>query len=204
MKRVIYTQRVEIIEHYGERRDCADQRIADFIYQCGFIPIPVPNIKDIAEKIVEEINPAGIILTGGNSLVHYGGNALERDAVDKLLIDYAIENKTPLYGFCRGMQSILDYFGSNLTEVKGHVATRHRITGKLGGCEVNSYHNQACVQLKENSELEILAQTEDGVIEAIKHRRYPILGTMWHPEREDTYSEKDVRRVKGLFGGKNE
>jgi hypothetical protein len=32
MNIVLYTQRVEIVKSYGERRDCADQNIAKFIF----------------------------------------------------------------------------------------------------------------------------------------------------------------------------
>ena len=69
MKTIIFSQRVEVIESYGERRDCADQRIAEFIRVCGYLPIPVPNNPTIAKEIVEGINPSGIILIGGNSQI---------------------------------------------------------------------------------------------------------------------------------------
>ena len=43
------------------------------------------------------------------------------------------------------------------------------------------------------------AQTSDGVIEAIRHESLPIVGTMWHPEREADFVPRDVNRVKELF-----
>ena len=73
MNIVLYTQRVEIVKSYGERRDCADQNIAKFILACGFLPVPIPNVKEVAEKMVASMKPSGIIFTGGNSLVKYGG-----------------------------------------------------------------------------------------------------------------------------------
>lgn len=199
MKVVLFTQRVEVIESYQERRDCADQRIADFIYSCGFLPVPVPNSVEIAKKLVEELQPIGIILTGGNSLVTYGGDAPERDLTDGELIQIALEKRIPLYGFCRGMQSILVYFGNELVNVTGHVAVRHEISGEMNR-NVNSYHNQTCIKLKDGCGLECLATTEDGVIEAVKHKNYPILATMWHPEREDQFDKTDIANVKKLFG----
>ena len=199
MKTVIYTQRVEVIESYQERRDCADQRIADFMHACGFLPIPVPNRADLAKQIVETLTPAGIILTGGNSLVAYGGNAPERDAMDNALIELAIQNKIPLYGFCRGMQSMLFYFGNELVNVEGHVAVRHVVRADRENYEVNSYHNQACKELRGDCELMIAAQTSDGVIEAVRHKSLPIAGTMWHPEREMCYTQKDINMLKELF-----
>lgn len=47
--------------------------------------------------------------------------------MDAEMIRLAIQEKIPLYGFCRGMQSILSYFGNDLTDVEGHVAVRHYV-----------------------------------------------------------------------------
>lgn len=199
MKPIIYTQRVEIIEHYQERRDCTDQRIADFIFECGYLPFPIANKSEILEEIIHIVNPAGILLTGGNSLVKYGGNAPERDEVDNKLIELSIMEKIPLYGICRGMQSILDYFGNELVDVQGHVAVRHTVSRDNKSYEVNSYHNQGCIHLSENMGLYVTAQAEDGVIEAICHNHYPIWGTMWHPEREENFSKRDIEFFKGIM-----
>lgn len=199
MEIVIYTQRVEIIESYQERRDCADQRIADFIKQCGFLPIPIPNKSELAIEIVNSLNPVGIILTGGNSLEKYGGNAPERDAMDRVLINLAIAHAIPLYGFCRGMQSILDYFGNEIVNVDGHVAVRHFVCEGTERYEVNSYHNQACIQLERDCGLKAVSQTEDGVIESVEHECLPMAATMWHPEREKKFEDKDIERVRALF-----
>ena len=201
-KVVLFTQRVEIIESYQERRDCADQRIAEYISACGYVPVPVPNNPEYAVEIANRVEAAGIVLVGGNSLVKYGGNAPERDATDKALIEYAIEHKVPLYGFCRGMQSILDYFGNELTNVEGHVAVRHVVKGDGGEFEVNSYHNQACVKLSSDC-LETVLLTDDGVIEKVRHKEYPIIGTMWHPERENPFKEMDIDCLKELMEGED-
>lgn len=198
MKIVLYTQRVEIVESYGERRDCADQNIPRFIETCGYLPVPLPNNCSIVEQIIEQIQPAGIVLTGGNSLVKYGGNAPERDEMEKRVLDLALERNIPVYGFCRGMQVIADYFGCELMEVQGHVAVHHKVSGEIGTLEVNSFHNQACYGVQRP--LEVLAQTDDGVIETICYKEKHILGTMWHPERENPFAETDIFRVRELFG----
>ncbi len=67
------------------------------------------------------------------------------------------------------------------------------VSGKLGTFEVNSFHNQACCRVKQP--LEVLALADDGVIEAICYREKHILGTMWHPERENPFVDADIRRV---------
>ncbi|MCI8661466.1 MAG: C26 family cysteine hydrolase domain-containing family [Lachnospiraceae bacterium] len=199
MKTIIYTQRVETIESYGERRDCADQRIAEFIRICGYLPIPIPNNPKLVKDIMDVLNPDGIILVGGNSLVKYGGNAPERDETDKRLIEMSIDKRIPLYGFCRGMQSILDYFGNDLIRVPNHVAVRHAVFGEEETTLVNSYHNEACVELKSN-EIKCVMRGEDGVIEKIKHKSLPVVGTMWHPERENPFREGDILFIKKFMG----
>ncbi|RKJ02224.1 hypothetical protein D7X87_17910 [bacterium D16-54] len=209
MKKIVYTQRVEIIESYQERRDCADQRIAQFITACGFLPVPLPNRARSAEKFIRNLLPSGMILTGGNSLVKYGGNAPERDCMDAELIRIAVTKKIPLYGFCRGMQSILDFFGEDLADVEGHIGVRTILYGRtdsqLGNFnrEVNSYHKQACLQVR-NAELEVLAKSADGVVKAVRHKKYPILGTMWHPERESPFAEADIQMLHSLLGEEGE
>ncbi len=202
MRIVLYTQRVEIVESYGERRDCADQKIAKFIKACGYLPIPVPNISELAEMMFIQLKPAGVILTGGNSLVKYGGNAPERDEMEHGLIELSIENGVPVYGFCRGMQMILDYFRCEMKEVSNHVAVCHKLKGALGEFEVNSFHNQACINIQEP--LRKLAWTNDGVIEAVDCNKYHVLGTMWHPEREKFFKKEDIIRVQELFGKQRE
>lgn len=198
MKIVLYTQRVEIVESYGERRDCADQNIPRFIEACGYLPLPLPNIWSITERLLHHMSPAGIVLTGGNSLVKYGGSAPERDSMERNILEYALAHDIPVYGFCRGMQVISDYFGCRLGEVQGHVAVQHKVTGSSGEMEVNSFHSQACLCIQ--PPLEVLAQTEDGVIEAVSYPQRHILGTMWHPERENPFHDTDIQRMKNLFG----
>lgn len=197
VKAVFYTQRVEIVESYGERRDCADQNIPRFLEACGYLPIPLPNARSIAEKMIEQIKPEGIVLTGGNSLVKYGGNAPERDEMEKRILGLAMEKDIPVYGFCRGMQVIVDYFGSELEQVQGHVAVRHAVSGELGIREVNSFHNQACCKVK--LPLRVLAQSQDGVIEAVCYPEKHILATMWHPERENPFQDVDIQLVRKFF-----
>lgn len=199
MKKIIYTQRVEFVESYKERRDCADVEIAKLIWECGFLPIPVNNIPDKIQIVLEQFRPDGMILTGGNDLSKYGGAAPERDETEKRIIEYGIANQIPIYGFCRGMQLIADYFGAELVKVEKHVVVRHRLEGNVpwSGRTVNSFHSMAVKA--PSSDLIIEARSEDGVIEAIKVKDQKIYGTMWHPERERPYEKDDVQFIQEIF-----
>ena len=90
------------------------------------------------------------------------------------------------------------FFDCALQEVTGHVAVKHVIDGTWGKREVNSFHNQACLSVKDP--VEVLAKTEDGVIEAIRIKGKKIIATMWHPERETEFQKTDMDLVRSLFG----
>lgn len=85
-----------------------------------------------------------------------------------------------------------------MENVQGHVAVRHVVNGEWGKQDVNSFHNQACRELKDP--LLAMAVAGDGVIEAASYPEKNIITTMWHPEREIPFQTADVERVRKLFG----
>lgn len=196
MKTLLVSQRVEVIKSYGERRDCLDQSWCDFIHACGFLPVPVMNRETDINALADLASPAGILLTGGNDLASYGGDAPERDETERRLIELGIAANIPVMGVCRGFQMIVDHFGGKLERVQGHVACRHQIDG-LFAREVNSYHNLAARTVPEN--FEILARSDDGVIEAIQSREQRLMAIMWHPERETPYRQEDIDLFTQFF-----
>lgn len=104
MKAVAVTQRVAVEPQHGMRRDCLDQVWVTFLLGCGLTPIPIPNSVDAALAICENVN--GIVLTGGNDLAAYGGDAPERDETETAILDLAERRDIPVLGVCRGMQMI--------------------------------------------------------------------------------------------------
>ena len=197
MKKIIYTQRVEVMVSYNERRDCADQMIPKFLRHCDYIPIPIPNVSEFVEDILNEIQPAGIFLSGGNSLVKYGGDAPERDENEKILTAWAIKNNLPVFGICRGFQFLADYFGAELSKIENHVRRRHAIHGIINRESVNSYHILGLFNTPDN--LQILGYADDNSIEAFKHKTLQIAAVSWHPERESNFDNKDVELIKNFF-----
>lgn len=197
---VAVSQRVDVTQKYAERRDALDQRWAQFLFQAGVLPILIPNDTEVAGELLRSLQPAGVLLTGGNDLEKYGGNAPERDNTETLLIRYALQESLPLLGVCRGMQSIQDCFGVRLIKVEGHVTPRQVI--KLNGVEseVNSYHNYGSRETV--AELQVCGVAQDGVIKAIRHVTKPVAGIMWHPERINPFRNEDLTMVEKFFSGK--
>ena len=197
MSFIAISQSVDIDKNKNERKDCLDQRWFKFLNDCGLLPLSIPNNIESVKKLLVTVELDGIVLTGGNDLCAYGGNAPERDETETFLIKYAIDKDLPLLGVCRGMQMIQHYFGVKLSRVDGHIVQNHQIEMNGSFRTVNSYHNFGA---KESvADLEILAKATDGVIEAVYHKQYPIQGILWHPERSDSISEEDKRLLQNFF-----
>lgn len=195
MKTVAVTQRVVTDPPHGTRRDCLDQVWIKFLLGCGLIPIPIPNSVDAALPICEKVS--GIVLTGGNDLTAYGGDAPERDKTETALLDLAERRDLPVLGVCRGMQMIQHCFGVGLERVQGHVAPRQRISIDGRSVEVNSFHNFGATEV--HPPLITWAIADDGVIKAVRHPDRRIIGVMWHPERLEPFRAEDVALFSRFF-----
>jgi len=209
LKRIGITQRVERVLDHGENRDCLDQnwtRLSEHL-QLDLIPIPNAhtNIVDWARR--QSLD--GLILSGGNDLVHLPGAdkpAPERDASERALLNWASKDSLPVLGVCRGMQMINVFLGGVLSPVQGHVACHHIVTScsdtslfsTIGN--VNSFHNWGIQQSGLAHELNALVLASDNTVEAFRHSELPWFGIMWHPERENGNSHAiDSALLKAIF-----
>ena len=197
MKTVAITQRVTVIPEYGERRDCLDQAWPRFIATCGLLPLPVPNVIEVALAMCGASDLAGLVLTGGNDLAALGGDAPERDATENALLDAAESRGLPVLGVCRGMQLIQQRCAVPLQRVEGHVTRRQVIHVDGEPREVNSYHRFGARESR--PPLDVWAVAADGVVKAIRHTARPTTGIMWHPERNTPFAADDVALFRYVF-----
>mgnify|MGYP001400561763 FL=1 len=204
MKVIAISQRVEKIVKYNEFRDQVDNRLNFFVIKAGYLPVPIPNfigcdkLKHSSLLIwLKKINPAGIILSGGDDFGVYKS----RDKNEIKMIKWSLAKKIPVLGICRGMQMINKYFGGTKVKIKNHAGTRHKIQGKY--CKfrktVNSFHNWG-FKLKNIAEkLKTNTLAEDKTIESIQHKKFKIYGIMWHPEREKVFKKDDLLLMNQIF-----
>ena len=199
MKKIAISQRIEEIKYRNETWDTLDQKLTQFVYQAGGLPIPVPN-KLISGGLLNEwinyINPDAIILSGGNNIGDYS----ERDLTEKYLLDFASDSLIPTLGICRGMQMMGVWGGSKLKRIEQHVKSRHDLLGEIK-LNVNSFHNYSLNECPKD--FVISAKSIDGEIEAISHSKLPWEGWMWHPEREIIFSKEQLQRFKALINRSN-
>jgi len=185
--KIAITQRVVDVPQLHERRDSLDQRWAQFITRLGGVPFPLSNLVSDVARYLAELDPACVILSGGNDIFCLEGAqdvAPERDWFEVKLVDACLASRIPLIGVCRGMQLLNLHLGGRLRRVEGHVSKRHKIFLEGPAQTVNSFHNWGMEAVDLAPDLISTAVAEDGTVEAFMHRSVACCGVMWHPERE--------------------
>ena len=198
MKRIGITQRVVTVETYAERRDALDQRWTPLLLSLGLVPVPIPNALPDVATFLQHCALDGIILSGGNSPSDHGGDAPERDKLELDLLRLAMARNLPLLAVCRGMQMLQLFLDGELEAVHGHVTKSLPIIVNGAERKVNSYHNLAFRVAA--PPLQVWALAKDGVVKAVRHPSVPIVGIMWHPERQEPADTADLQLIRELFG----
>ncbi len=102
-----------------------------------------------------------------------------------------LDPRTPLLGVCLGHQAIGVAFGAKVERatqaVHGKASPiRHDGSGLLQGLpspfEGGRYHSLVIRRERLPCELEVFAETADGLVMGIRHRRLPLFGLEFHPE----------------------
>lgn len=103
----------------------------------------------------------------------------------------AISRGIPVFGVCLGLQAMVEHFGGELGvldyPVHGKTACVRlgggvMFEGLPGEMRVGRYHSLFARPDRLPAELEVTAESEDGVIMAIEHRTLPLAAVQFHPE----------------------
>ena len=205
-------------------RDALENSYVEYYEKFGIMLVPIPNVSKNVDKYFK-LDIKGIILTGGDD-IHpslYKGSAIdgnyskERDETEIKLLKIATSKKLPVLANCRGAQLMNVFFKGKLVQnikeknADNHVAVSHKISiiddnaHKFFGKNdfvVNSYHNHGIDSVSLSKKLVPFAVSNDGFVEGFYHQKCPMVGILWHPEREGSDKGADKKLIKSFLNRK--
>ena len=147
----------------------------------------------VAETLADE--PDAIVLSPGPCTPNEAGICLD-------LVREA-SGTTPILGVCLGHQAIGQAFGGDVVRapapLHGKVSTishnsRGLFRGLNGPFQATRYHSLIIERSTAPADLEVSAETDDGLIMAIEHRDRPVYGVQFHPESIASEHGRDILR----------
>ena len=152
------------------------------------------------DELIKEQKVEGIIISPGPKSPKDCG--LSNEVVEKFY------KQVPIFGVCLGHQIIGYVFGADVKKGKSPVHGKvHRIKisqknifqGLPKYINVTRYHSLIVEKEKLLNEFSVEAETEDGVLMAISHKKYPLHSVQFHPEAVLTeYGHEMLRNFLNL------
>ena len=132
-----------------------------------------------------------IIKKGYNKIVISPGPGNPNQSGNCLKIVKTLHKKIPILGVCLGHQIIGQVFGSKIIQARKLMHGKTSIifskkTGILKNLpkifEATRYHSLIIDKKTLSTDLEITAETKDGLIMGVRHKKYEVHGVQFHPE----------------------
>ena len=145
--------------------------------------VKVVRNDELSVQDVEALAPSHVVLSPGPCTPNQAGITLETIA--------RLAGKVPILGVCLGHQAIGQAFGGKVVRAKqvmhGKVSRiRHDGRGVFAQLEnefiATRYHSLVVERDSLPACLEVSAQSEDGEIMGLRHRRLAVEGVQFHPE----------------------
>ncbi|MDA8844705.1 aminodeoxychorismate/anthranilate synthase component II [Candidatus Pelagibacter bacterium] len=166
------------------------------------VKVDVVRNDKITHTQILKIKYDKIIISPGPGNPDQSGNCIK--------IVKALYKKIPILGVCLGHQIIGQIFGSNIIQANklmhGKTSTiKSKKKGILKNLpakfEATRYHSLIVDKKTLSDQLEITAETKDGIIMGIMHKKYNIHGVQFHPESIKTTI--GIKILKNFINYKN-
>ena len=168
-----------LIDNY----DSFTWNIVQYLRMAEVEPIVIKN-DEMDLKEIEKLDFSSIILSPGPSNPDNAGVCVP-------LIEKYYKTKKIL-GICLGMQCIAQVFGGKIVKDEnpfhGKVskiffkAKSPLFAGIPDGFSATRYHSLIAAKNTLKPPLKITAETENGILMAIEHEKFPLYGVQFHPE----------------------
>ncbi len=184
---------VLLIDNY----DSFTHNLYQYLGELGAVPLVARN-DAIDLSAVADLEPSHIVLSPGPG---HPANRRDFGICSDLLREWG--PRRPLLGVCLGLQGIAHYLGGAVvrapTIVHGKTSRiRHDGEGLFAGLpadlEVMRYHSLIADRARLPDCLRVTAETDDGLVMAIAHRAWPVVGVQFHPESIGTPNGHDLLR----------
>ena len=177
-----------LVNCYRERADEKIQGYHEWLQagaQATGLDLAVRSISD-REPLPGDEEFAAVIVSGSQKMVSDG-------EAEPGLLSFLKECRLLLLGICYGHQALASAYGA-LVKKDGqkHVGAEEIFLNKMDPCFASfpSFFNMAEsheeIVVRDNDlekEFMVLAESRQGLVEAIRHRAFPIYGVQFHPEK---------------------
>jgi anthranilate synthase/aminodeoxychorismate synthase-like glutamine amidotransferase len=192
--------RVVVIDNY----DSFVYNLVQYLGELGADPA-VYRPDEISLEQIEVLEPDALVISPGPG--HPEDAKLSNAAIERFAGPRASLGRgtVPILGVCLGHQCIGQVYGGNVVRAPAVVhgktsLIRHRGQGVLAGLadpfEATRYHSLLVDRDTLPAELEVTAETDDGLIMGLRHRQLRVEGVQFHPESILT---ADGRRLLANF-----
>lgn len=136
------------------------------------------------------------------------GPKAPKDAGICLDVVKEFQDKIPILGICLGHQTIGQALGATVSYAKELYHGKQSLIYHKGNSiftdidspiKVVRYHSLSVLKEGLPDCLEVLAETDDGEIMAMRHREYPVVGMQFHPE--SIYTQHGKRMIENFLRG---
>jgi anthranilate synthase component 2 len=145
--------------------------------------VEVHRNDKITVDALAEAAPDAIVISPGPCTPNEAGISLE--------LVRRLGERVPILGVCLGHQAIGAAYGGEVVRapvpVHGKLSTiKHKGEGVLRGInapfEATRYHSLVVKRDTMPADLAVTAETEDGLVMAMSHKKHPVHGVQFHPE----------------------